>query len=315
MQRRSAELGAQGVPEALAQRVAEFTEVFSSFDIIEVASATSIPVDTVAAVYFALGAELELQWLRDQVVALPRENRWQALARVALRDDLYSLESALARDVLEIPSSSPEPEVRIQAWIKGNVLSVSRGARCSRTSRRRALSTSRCCRWRWERSADSAAPERAIRRGRRQTSPPGSPEPSRRRRAASGKAHGSRRRSEGLPAWRGDACLGRPHSDDGQLPAHAGAAMHAWDALRAAGVPGTGLEDRTSRRSRSACRLEPVSKLDFTAFHLCDESQTPSSEAPERGIPTMKTGPSPGQPAPARRAKSAASKDALMFVK
>ena len=126
MRRRSGELVAQGVPESLADRVAEFTEVYSSFDIIEVARATSIPVDEVAAAYFALGAELDLHWLRDQVAALPRVNRWQALARAALRDDLYSLESALTRNVLEMSSSSTEPEARIRTWIEVNVLAVSR---------------------------------------------------------------------------------------------------------------------------------------------------------------------------------------------
>ena len=126
MQRRSGELTAQGVPESLADRVAEFTEVYSSFDIIEVARATSIPVDSVAAAYFALGAELDLNWLRDQVAALPRVNRWQALARAALRDDLYSLESALTGNVLDMPSSSREPQSRIRIWAESQALSVSR---------------------------------------------------------------------------------------------------------------------------------------------------------------------------------------------
>ena len=126
MQCRSGELTAQGVPEALADRVAEFTDVYSSFDIIEVARATSIPVDSVAGAYFALGAELDLHWLRDQVAALPRVNRWQALARAALRDDLYSLESALTGSVLEMPSSSREPQSRIRTWIESQALSVSR---------------------------------------------------------------------------------------------------------------------------------------------------------------------------------------------
>ena len=117
MRRRADALGARGVPRALAERVAEFTEVFSSFDVIAVARATSIPVGTVAAVYFSLGAELDLHWLRDRVFALPREDRWQALARAALRDELYSLESALTRKVLEA-SSSREPGERIGTWLR-----------------------------------------------------------------------------------------------------------------------------------------------------------------------------------------------------
>ena len=46
---------------------------------------------SVAAVHFQLGSELELHWLRDRILDLPREDRWRALARAALRDDLFAL--------------------------------------------------------------------------------------------------------------------------------------------------------------------------------------------------------------------------------
>ena len=126
MRRRTEELRAQGVPEALALRISEFSVLYSGFDIIEVARGTSTSVDTVAATYFALGAELDLLWLRDRIAALPRVNRWQALARAALRDDLYRLESALTRSVLETPSDSPVPAARIRAWIEANRQAVRR---------------------------------------------------------------------------------------------------------------------------------------------------------------------------------------------
>ena len=51
--------------------------------------------------YFRLGARLDFNWLRDRIIELPRANRWQALARAALRDDLYTLHRALTREVLE----------------------------------------------------------------------------------------------------------------------------------------------------------------------------------------------------------------------
>ena len=47
--------------------------------------------------YFRSARRLELDWLRDRIIELPRANRWQALARAALRDDLYSLHRALTR--------------------------------------------------------------------------------------------------------------------------------------------------------------------------------------------------------------------------
>jgi glutamate dehydrogenase len=80
---------ADGVPSALAERVAGFDELFSALDIVEVATAGDHPVEHVAATYFALEERLQLRWLRDRVNDLPRDNRWQTLARLALRDDLY----------------------------------------------------------------------------------------------------------------------------------------------------------------------------------------------------------------------------------
>ena len=51
-------------------------------------------------VYFGIGQRLSLDWLRDRVLELPRSDRWQALARSALRDDLYELHRTLTREIL-----------------------------------------------------------------------------------------------------------------------------------------------------------------------------------------------------------------------
>ena len=82
-------LGELGVPAPLAERTAGFDELFSALDIVEVATSGDHPVEDVAATYFALEERLELRWLRGAVNGLPRDNRWQTLARLALRDDLY----------------------------------------------------------------------------------------------------------------------------------------------------------------------------------------------------------------------------------
>ena len=97
---RVARLTEAGVPDALAGRVATQSALFAAFDIVEVASATEHPVEEVAALHFLLGGTLDLHWLRDRIVALPRSNRWQAMARAALRDDLFSLHAELTTDVL-----------------------------------------------------------------------------------------------------------------------------------------------------------------------------------------------------------------------
>jgi glutamate dehydrogenase len=93
-----------------------------------VARETGSPIEEVAGVYHAIGARLELQWLRDQITALPRDNRWQTLARAALRDELYGVHSALAQEALETGPRSPdlEPDAMAEEWHAQNRVGADR---------------------------------------------------------------------------------------------------------------------------------------------------------------------------------------------
>ena len=94
------ELREAGVPFELAVRIAGLSTMFSTFDIVEVAAETGLDVKPVARAHFLLGSRLQLHWLRDQILALPRDDRWRALARAALREDLYSIHRELTAEVL-----------------------------------------------------------------------------------------------------------------------------------------------------------------------------------------------------------------------
>ena len=119
-------LAARGVPEDLALEVAGGNDLLCVLDVVEVASSAAVPVDEAASVYFALGEELDLHWLRDQIAALPRDNRWQALSRAALRDDLYAQSSALTLDALRLDTGEAAPVERVQAWLAQNRIPVAR---------------------------------------------------------------------------------------------------------------------------------------------------------------------------------------------
>jgi glutamate dehydrogenase len=106
-----------GVPEGLAHRVAGLDPLFGSLDITEVSADEGVPVEEVAAVYYALGERLDLHWLRTQINSLPRDNRWQTLARAALRDDLYSQQRAITAQVLRVGDGAMGPTERIDAWL------------------------------------------------------------------------------------------------------------------------------------------------------------------------------------------------------
>ncbi|MEA2422848.1 MAG: glutamate dehydrogenase, partial [Thermoleophilaceae bacterium] len=111
--RRADELAEAGVPPDLAVRVASLPTMFAALDIVEVASETGLDVEWVAQVHFRLGTLLDLHWLRDRIVALPRGDRWSALARAALRDDLYGLHRALTAEVLRSGAG-------VEDWIESN---------------------------------------------------------------------------------------------------------------------------------------------------------------------------------------------------
>jgi glutamate dehydrogenase len=111
------ELTSAGVPESLAQTVASMPSLLPAFDVVEVAGATGKELEDVLRTYFLIGSKIELTWLRDRIIELPRANRWQALARAALRDDLNSLHRALTQDVLEAGGSAEEA---LEAWTESH---------------------------------------------------------------------------------------------------------------------------------------------------------------------------------------------------
>jgi glutamate dehydrogenase len=104
-----------GAPADLAARVAGLGPLFAALDIVEVGDDTSTPVDDVTAIYFALAERLHLTWLRERIIDLPRGDRWQALARAALRDDVYAVHSALVADVLRAGKGA-DPESALATW-------------------------------------------------------------------------------------------------------------------------------------------------------------------------------------------------------
>jgi glutamate dehydrogenase len=118
--RRADELREQGVREDLATRVAALPIMFAALDIVVVADERELDVEHVGAVHFHLGSRLGLHWLRDRIVALPRDNRWRARARAALRDDLYAIHRELTSEVLRTAPAGAEPAGLVDAWIESH---------------------------------------------------------------------------------------------------------------------------------------------------------------------------------------------------
>jgi glutamate dehydrogenase len=115
----------RGVPADLADRIAAMVPAYSAFDIVDIARGTGRSVEETTEVYFDLADRLQIARLRDMITALPRDDRWNTMARGAIRDDLYTAHAALARDVLTVTAPA-SPEQRLAAWVQRNDLAVRR---------------------------------------------------------------------------------------------------------------------------------------------------------------------------------------------
>jgi glutamate dehydrogenase len=121
-------LEAEGVPPALAARIAASDAALGALTAADLAAAHGLPVEVVAAVHFRVAARLGLDWLRERIAALPRSDRWQTEARAALRDDLSDAHRELTDAVLASNAVSTERDAAtaVDAWVDGRRDDVAR---------------------------------------------------------------------------------------------------------------------------------------------------------------------------------------------
>jgi glutamate dehydrogenase len=122
---RRADLEADGVPPELAHRVASMQSLLAVFDIVVDAGLTGSEQPVVTEIYFGIGSRLGLDWLRDRILELPRTDRWQSLARAALRDDLYRLHRSLTREIL-LSAAEFGAQDPVDDWLERNAAGVQR---------------------------------------------------------------------------------------------------------------------------------------------------------------------------------------------
>ena len=123
------EFEAQGVPHRLAADVALGLYRYSLLDIIDVADITERDADEVADTYFALMDRLGTDGLLTAVAQLPRDDRWHALARLAIRDDIYNSVRSLCLDVLAVGEPDEDGMQKITEWESTNASRVARARR------------------------------------------------------------------------------------------------------------------------------------------------------------------------------------------
>ncbi len=104
---------AAGVSTELAMKVLAIQEAQSLLEL-SLCSNDSGQLAEHMRIYLALGDALGLKWLALAIEQLPRDNRWQTLARLAVRDDLQRLHSELFKQVWT------QYQDRLDDWLEQN---------------------------------------------------------------------------------------------------------------------------------------------------------------------------------------------------
>ncbi|HEY2041495.1 MAG TPA: NAD-glutamate dehydrogenase [Jatrophihabitans sp.] len=125
-----------GLPHELALTIATLLTAFLLLDVVEIAVANDRPASEVADLHFALSEQLSVDDILYAVTNLPRDDRWSALARAAMRHDVYAALAAITTSVLITTDSALPATQRLQCWAEMNPERVQR----ARTTFAEALS-------------------------------------------------------------------------------------------------------------------------------------------------------------------------------
>ena len=106
-----------GFTRKLAKHTVMLERLFPVLDVVETAARRRTDVNRVARVFFGLGDELDLKWLRQQVEALKVMGQWHAVSRSNLRDELFSAHNHLVERVLQSDGRKKDP---VAAWLAAN---------------------------------------------------------------------------------------------------------------------------------------------------------------------------------------------------
>ena len=115
-----------GLPQDLATRIATYRAIYTSLNIIDVATKNRFDLEKTANVYFAAGERINLLWFRDQIANDSREGHWNTLARLTLRDELDISQRALTVAIMSEHPKEQDTAALIQLWTEKNKRALDR---------------------------------------------------------------------------------------------------------------------------------------------------------------------------------------------
>jgi len=120
LERRLGEHEAAGVPRSLARFVASADVLGAVLDLVSLAQDGRFGVVEAARVYFQLGAQFRLDWLRDAAATVAQESPWLKQAGEALVADLVAHQGEITRRVLASAADGTSPDEAAAAWLQAH---------------------------------------------------------------------------------------------------------------------------------------------------------------------------------------------------
>ncbi len=121
----------EGVPRALAQKVANLEVMASACDIVyvsqlQVSGGGKLPVRIAGEVYYELGEKLKLGWLRNAVQKLPSGSHWDSLAVQTMTETLFDQQMRLTADVVRLACKGNSCGGALDEWSAEHVKELPR---------------------------------------------------------------------------------------------------------------------------------------------------------------------------------------------
>ena len=106
-----------GLPEELARNLATAGHAHTLLNVVDVAHRLDCDLLRAAQVHYRVAEALGIELLSSGVDVLPRQVRWDAMARAALRDELLTAHTDLTAAVLTHADAETDAATAVQTWL------------------------------------------------------------------------------------------------------------------------------------------------------------------------------------------------------
>jgi glutamate dehydrogenase len=110
-----------GMPRDLAATFAGLLDEYAALDLADRPASEAVPTEIWSQVYFEISEIVGGDAILNAISALPRQDRWQTMARAAMRADMYAVLATLASAVLEMSEAD-----RVGQWQATHAVGIGR---------------------------------------------------------------------------------------------------------------------------------------------------------------------------------------------